>query len=57
MASPDRFMTRFASIFFLAAALALQGSSGCSSPTAQFDQLRDASAAAVAGTNTIEVLQ
>ena len=57
MAYPDRFMTRFASIFFLAAALALQGSSGCSSPTAQFDQLRDASAAAVAGTNTIEVLQ
>lgn len=50
-------MNRLTTTLLLSAALLLQGASGCSSPTSQFDALRGASAAAVAGTNTVEVLQ
>lgn len=50
-------MKRLASITLLSASLLLQGAGGCSSPTSQFDALRGASAAAVAGTNTVEVLE
>lgn len=50
-------MRRITAVLLLSGALALQGSSGCSSPTGAFDDLREASTLAVAGTNTVEVLQ
>lgn len=50
-------MKRITAAILVCGALALQGSSGCSSPTGAFDDLREASTLAVAGTNTVEVLQ
>lgn len=50
-------MKRITLVLFVSGALALQGSSGCSSPTGAFDDLREASQLAISGTNTVEVLQ
>lgn len=50
-------MKRLTAPLLLSAALLFQGAGGCSSPTSQFDALRGASAVAVAGTNTVEVLE
>lgn len=50
-------MKRMAAAICISAALLLQGAGGCSSPTSQFDALRGASAVAVTGTNTVEVLE
>jgi hypothetical protein len=50
-------MKRITLVLLVSGALALQGSSGCSSPTGAFDDLREASQLAISGTNTVEVLE
>ena len=51
-------MKRLTFALLVSASLILQGAGGgCKSPTAEFDHLREQSALAVAGTNTVEVLE
>lgn len=50
-------MNRLAATVLLSASLLLHGAGGCSAPTSQFDALRGASASAVSGAHTLEVLE